>query len=304
MTAVWHRHLLSYVLLLATPTARALAPVRPMFRSRRGQAVRYWIATRVERREPSSFTQFLRLPTQLAALAGPVLDHLGGPGRREPLRVAVLGCSRGAEPYTISSILRSRHPGLAFVIDAYDRDPAVLEDAARGVYSPRQVLRSGFVDWEFVGATFEVAGGAFQVRAEVAERVRFHHCDLLDPRFADAVPAADVVCAQNILLNMQRGDARRAFDHIVSVVRAPGALLIDGMDLDMRTRRARAGGLLPLTVEVERIHCEARVLRGCLYPWHATGLEPYQADRADAAWRYATIFLRPAPDRERRPTPD
>jgi hypothetical protein len=93
---------------------------------------------------------------------------------------------------------------------------------------------------------------------------------------------------------MQRPMARRAFANIVRLLAPSAALFVDGMDLDMRTGLTRAAGLEPLDWQVERIHEEARQVRGLRYPWFATGLEPYEGARRDRVRRYATVFLKGA----------
>jgi chemotaxis methyl-accepting protein methylase len=281
---------------IATETARrslkALPGIERFLRSRSGQALRHWLALHLEKRESFTFTQFLRLPSQYDALTGPVLELLGGPERTEPLRVVVVGCSTGAEPYTISSVLQHRVPDLPFMIDALDYDEKVLEIAARGTYPRPTVINNRFMSDTFVSETFDQLSDRFVVKRDVAERVRFRRCDLFDPGFATATGSADIVYAQNILCNMPRGDARRAFDNICALLKPVGVLFIDGMDLDMRARLTRVYDLQPLNYELERIHNEARVIRGERYPWYATGLEPFNDRRKDLARRYATVFYR------------
>jgi chemotaxis protein methyltransferase CheR len=280
----------------ATDTARrslkALPGVERFMRTPSGQALRHRLALHLEKRESFTFTQFLRLPTQYDALAGPVLALLGGAARTKPLRIVVAGCSTGAEPYTISSVLQHRVAGLPFTIDAFDYDEAVLETASSGTYARETVEGNRLISGGFVAETFDALADRFVVKPEVAERVRFGRGDLFDSAFPRSTPAADIVYAQNILCNMARAEARRAFHNICGLLKPAGVLFIDGMDLDMRARLTRVYGLEPLDYEIEQIHNEARVIRGERYPWYATGLEPFNERRKDATRRYATIFHR------------
>jgi len=52
------------------------------------------------------------MPTQFEALSGPVLNFPIRDREREEklLKIVVLGCSNGAEPYSIASVLRNQHP--------------------------------------------------------------------------------------------------------------------------------------------------------------------------------------------------
>jgi len=276
----------------AWPYVRRVPGVRALANSRVGHAIRHEYARHFETRESFAFTQFLRLPTQYDALTGPVIDHVTGPGRGAPLQIVVLGCSTGAEAYSISSVLLLRHPALDFVIDAYDIDPVVVEQARSAVYDRKWVLGNRVITPEFVSATFDESADRLTVKPAIAEKVRFHLCDILDSHDTDGIPSADIVYAQNMLCNMQRPVAERAFRNICKTLAPKSVLFIDGMDLDMRSRLTRKQGLEPLDFELERIHQEARLIRGPRYPDRATGLEPWSGKTKSNVRRYATVFLR------------
>ena len=279
----------------SVPYVYAIPGVRQLEQSSLGQKTRYWFALHFEDRQSFTYTQFFRLPTQYAALTGPVLDFVGGAQAARTLRIVVVACSMGAEAYSIASLLRLRHPRLDFEIEAFDIDPGVIEFAKGASYDPDWVLRKGHVTPDLVAATFEAVDRKLVVRPDVAGRVRFTTGDILDAGSLKSVPAADVVYAQNMMCNMRRPMARRAFENVCTLMAPRSALVVDGVDLDMRADLTRAQGLEPLDYEVERIHGEARAVRGPRYPWFATGLEPFEAGRDDRARRYATIFLR-SPD--------
>jgi chemotaxis methyl-accepting protein methylase len=272
----------------------ALPGVKRFERSRLGERARHRFALHFEDRQSFTYTQFFRLPTQYAALTGPVLDFVGGPQRREPLRIVVVACSMGAEAYSIASLLMMTHPQLDFTIDAFDIDAGVIALAKQAVYEPDWVLRKGHVTPDLIAATFDEANGKYVVKPAVARRVRFQVGDILDADAVRRVAPADVVYAQNMLCNMRRPIARRAFANLGPLLGPRSALFVDGMDLDIRSRLTRALGLEPLDYRIQSIHDEARQVRGPRYPWFATGLEPFEVRRKDRARRYATVFLRGA----------
>ena len=276
---------------VARRVSRGIPGLRQLFQTERGRAFRHWIALRIDDRVHYTFTQFLRSPTQYDALLGPVLDALVGPRREGKLRIVVIGCSIGAEPYTISSVLLRHCPDLEVTIDGYDIDPAVLERGRAASYTEREILANRRITPEFLSDTFERQGDRFVIRPAVARRVRFHPIDALDPGMAVRVGPADIVYAQNILMNLSRRLARRAFGNILGVLRPRSALFIDGMDLDLRTRYTKSAGLTPLDYQVREIHEEALGIRGDRYPYHYSGLPPFDHG-PDATRRFATIFLR------------
>jgi hypothetical protein len=119
---------------------------------------------------------------------------------------------------------------------------------------------------------------------------------MLDAALINAVQAADVVVAQNFLYHLPRPMARRAFAHLFTMMKPRSALLIDGVDLDMRTRLTGEAGLRPCLAGLEQIHAESRAFRGYAWPRIYWGLEAFDSRRGDAQRRYATIFLSESAD--------
>lgn len=280
------------VLDLAKRLLNKVPGVRRFAHTTRGQALRHRLTLHFESRVGYTFTQFFRLPAQLDALTGPVLDFVGAHHHSEPLRIVVIGCSTGAEPYTISSVLLERWPQLAVTIDGYDVDADVLTIARSATYPTSTVRSNPLVTDEFVAATFNRNDDLLAVKPQVAQRVNFHQADALNIDIRRKIPPADIVFAQNVMCNLRRPAARVLFDNAAALLKPRSALFIDGMDLDMRERGTRARHLVPLTFALQRIHDEARLVRGDRYPWFAAGLEPSSRRHRNFERRYATIFLR------------
>lgn len=256
-----------------------------------GYAEHAWTLRTSERRN-YLFTEFCRLPTQNETLAGPVVDYLRL-GPQDELRIIVFGCSIGAEPYSIASVLRKLRPALRFRLECYDIEPDVVARAQSARYTPAEISTRN-VTPEFIEHTFDAAeaGDAMLVKPAIAERVRFLLGNVLDRSLVERLGQADVVVAQNFLYHLPRPQAEQAFRNLFALLKPRAALLVDGTDLDLRTRLTAAAGLEPFTVSLERIHEESRLLRGYVWPRVYWGLEPFDAKRSDAARRYATIFLR------------
>jgi chemotaxis protein methyltransferase CheR len=250
---------------------------------------RHALVLRLARRRNYTFTQFCRLPTQVALLAGQVLDAVTG---GDEARVIVFGCSNGAEAYSLASTLRTR--GKRFTIDCYDIDAEILVRAREASYAPEEISRRGGLPPGFVERTFDLTGGRYVVKREIRSAVRFELGSVLDAELIARLEPAHLVLAQNFLYHLTRAESDRAFEHLIGLVQPRGALAVDGVDLDLRARCTLGAGLEPWPEEVERIHEEARDERGYAWPSIYWGLEPYDARRPDALRRYATIFLKPA----------
>jgi chemotaxis methyl-accepting protein methylase len=99
---------------------RSLPGINYLIKTDTWKNFRHSLVLRLSQRKNATFTLFLRLPTQYEALAGPVLSFLLSNNESNSLKITVLGCSNGAEPYTVASVLMQKHPDLDFSIQASD----------------------------------------------------------------------------------------------------------------------------------------------------------------------------------------
>ena len=255
------------------------------------KAFRHWIALMVEQRANSTFTGFLRLPSQFEALSGPVISYLTKEQSSSPLRIVVMGCSNGAEAYTIASVLMARCPGVEFIIDAYDINADICEKARSACYNAGEVLNNQLLTAEFIQATFDVSHDTYRVKDRVAARTKFHIADVLNPDLVNQVGQCDILFAQNFLFHLDRKAAVLAFNNLCSLLKAHAAFFIDGMDIGLRQKWARVRHLVPLDFRIEEIHNEARRARAVGWPHNYWGLEPFMTFANNWQRRYATIFL-------------
>ncbi len=245
-------------------------------------------------RDPSAtYTRFCRLPTQLEALLGPVVGYLSaGAPATKPLRILAFACSNGAEVYTLASALMSRYPGIDLHIDASDVSEKMVRKARSGVYAKDEVLDGGQVGDEFVDFTFDRLREGFRVKPGIRSRVTFSRADLLDPGLTDRFQPADIVVAQNVLFHLDPIAVRTAFRHACVCLKEPGALLVEGMDLDLKVELTRELGLTPLDYKCREIYRESRAHHPLAWWKYYYGAEPYSILRRDRLRRYSSIFLR------------
>lgn len=253
---------------------------------------RHWVALRLDQRANSTFTGFLRLPNQFEALTGPVVQYLTKERPGSPLRIIVMGCSNGAEAYTISSILVARCPGVEFLIDAYDINADICEKARSACYYCDEVLNNKILTNEFIHSTFDIRDDTYRVKENIAARAKFHVADVLSPQLLNQVGQCDLLFAQNFLFHLDRKAAVRAFDNLCGLLKDRAVLFVDGMDLDLRRKGTMAQDLVPLDFRIEEIHNEARRARAVGWPYNYWGLEPFMTVANDWQRRYATIFLK------------
>lgn len=249
-----------------------------------------------DRTQSHTYTCFVRTPTQLEALAGPVLEYLRGHIRGRPLEILVLACSNGAEAYTLASFLRHSAPDLDFRITAADLHEEMVARARSGSYTKHEALHSLFIRPHFIARTFDVVGDRYIVKPEIRARVSFARANLLDAHLSEKFRPADIVTAQNVLFHLRPDDAREAFSNIVRLLRPTSVLMIDGMDLPLRVELTQKHDLEPLNYRVKEIYAESRVHTPPDWWRYYYGSEPYSPFRRDRARRYGTIFLRRPPE--------
>ncbi len=266
--------------------------------TRVGRSYGSWMHRIVRRRAHREMylgTQFLRNRPALE-LARRIVARRG-PGR--PVRVAVLGCSIGAEVYSLLWTLRAERAGRELVVDALDISPEVIELARAGRYGPDAST--------FVGASifaplsdaerremFDWDGPTGTVKPWLRDGVRWHVADAGDPTLVTRLGRPDLVIASNFLCHLPPEAARACLRNIGALVAPGGHLVVTGVDLDVRTGVARELGWQPVAELREAIH-EGDALVRADWPWRWWGLEPLDRRRGDWVTRYSAAFRVGAP---------
>lgn len=256
------------------------------------QSFRFRMTLIFSDRENFTFTSFLRLPTQFEALCGLVLNFILADRDDKDIKIAVLGCSNGAEAYSIASTLKNQHPHLRFIVGAYDIDKEMISKARAATFRAEEVLSNKVITRDFLDSTFIVRDNVYIVKKEIKDHVRFDLMDILNPDLRKLIGTFDIVFAQNILVHMKPEAAKKGFINICSLLNPKAALFIDGIDLNIRQRLTKTERLKPLEYKIVEIHDEARGYKGGGWPYIYWGLEPFSASRREWQRRYSTIFLK------------
>jgi len=235
-------------------------------------------------------TFFLRNRPQLELICR--LAHLKASGRA--VRVAVLGCSIGAEVYSILWSIRSTHPDVRVLTTAVDISDQVIAVAREGVYSTgvsdlaQEPICERMTDDE-LGGMFDQEGSLLRVKPWMKEAIDWRLADARDPEIVEALGRHDIVVANDFLCHMDPAEAERCLRNIARLVEPGGYLVVSGIDLDVRSKVAAALSWKPVGDAIEEIHDGDRSLRRS-WPWRYWGLEPFDKTRRDWEVRYASIF--------------
>lgn len=242
----------------------------------------------VRTQAPSTF--FLRNRPQLELIKRLIERR----GRGDLLRVAVLGCSTGAEAYSIAWRIRTARPDLRVTLRAVDISRRAIEFAECGRYSRVAAQLSKTDVFERMNETemmdlFDHTGDSVEVKSWIKEAIRWQVGDIAGPEAVDALGPQDIVTANNFLCHMPPEMAEGCLRNIARLVHPGGHLLVSGIDLDVRTRVAADLGWLPLEELIEECH-EGDPSNRTLWPFHYAGLEPLNKNKQDWKRRYATAF--------------
>jgi len=212
----------------------------------------------------------------------------------ETLRVAVLGCSTGAEAYSVAWRIRSARPDLKLLLNAVDISRQAVEFAKRGVYSLTASELTNTKIFERMTTAemeefFDRNGDVAAVKSWIKEGIKWRVADVGEPESFDVLGTHDMVVANNFLCHMDASEAERCLRNIARLVRPCGYLFVSGIDLDIRTKVACDLGWKPVEELLEEIHEGDPCLRS-FWPCHYGGLEPLNKGRRDWKIRYAAVF--------------
>ncbi|HET6413617.1 MAG TPA: CheR family methyltransferase [Anaeromyxobacter sp.] len=212
----------------------------------------------------------------------------------EQVKLAVVGCSNGAEVYSIGWTIRSAHPSLNLLVNAVDISPEVIQSARDGVYplGVDRLVREAVlarVTPEEMDRMFEVAGGVARIRPWLKEGIAWHQADAADPRLAVSLGLQDIVIANRLLCHLEPAVADRVLRAIARLVAPGGYLFVSGVDLDVRMAVAESLRWSPVLESMRELH-EGDISLRLGWPTKYWGLEPFDAKRSDWQRRYASVF--------------
>jgi SAM-dependent methyltransferase len=235
-------------------------------------------------------THFLRNRPQLELIRRLLERNI----KADKLRVAVLGCSTGAEAYSVAWRIRSARPDLKLVLHAVDISSLAVEVGKSGVYSlaTSQLTNTDMFE-RMTGAEieelFDRDGDAVAVKSWIKEGIKWDVGDVREPEILDTLGLQDIVVANNFLCHMDPSMAERCLRNIARLVSPNGYLFVSGIDLDIRTKVANDLGWRPVQELLEEIHEGDPGMRSH-WPCNYGGLEPLNKRRQDWRIHYAAAF--------------
>jgi SAM-dependent methyltransferase len=210
------------------------------------------------------------------------------------LKVAVLGCSTGAEVYSVAWTIRSARPDLKLFLHAMDISEEAVKVGKRGVYSlaDSQLTNKDILERMTraeIEELFNREGDILTVKSWIKDGIEWSVGDVGEPAILAALGPQDLVVANNFLCHMDASMAEKCLRNIARLVRPHGYLFVSGIDLDIRTKVAEDLGWNPMQELSEEIHEGDPCMRN-IWPCHYGALEPLNKRRRDWRLRYASAF--------------
>ena len=249
-----------------------------------------WIHRRARRVQPRGggcFTRFCRNMPQLELVRDLVFEKPEG----APLRIASLGCSTGAELYSLLWLIRTARPAQSVQALGIDTDEECIQAASRGVY-PCRVVEVAQVSATSHERLFTKERKTLVVQDWLKETITWAVGDACSPDLVARFGRHDLVLANNFLCHMSPKGAAACLRNLTQLVAPNGYLVASGVDLDLRSSVLAGLGFVPVTARCEEIH--AAEDRRAAWPLRSWGLEPMDRTRQDWVARYATVFMSPA----------
>jgi chemotaxis methyl-accepting protein methylase len=231
-------------------------------------------------------TQFFRNTALLEVLR----DLAARKARGNGLSIASIGCSTGAELYSLLWFIRCARPDLEIKACGLDVSESVIAKARAGIFS-KSDKELAYLSETDVAALFDSEGEMLRIKPFLSRGLKWLVADALDPALSKILEPQDIVLANNFVGPFFEEKAEKCLLNISRVVKPNGYMVVFGMDLDLRTRWVKRQGYLPITDRIEQVHVGDRALLD--WPWTRWGLEPLDKGCADWQTRYAVVFQVP-----------
>lgn len=238
-------------------------------------------------------TCFLRNVPQLEVLRDLALKVPTG-GR---WRVFSVGCSTGAELYSLLWYLRSARSDFHISAVGVDIADTVVAKASSGEYLLEDDELS-LLSNSMLEALFDQADGALKVKDWIRKDIRWLVADAMHPNLLDVIGPADLLLANNLFGAMSDEKAEAVMGNLLRLV-SPGGYFVFNGNLDVKTRFAKKHDLVPVCERIEAIHFgDSKKIK---WPWYYSSPEPIEKGRPEWQTRYAQVFAKPFDDCAIRP---
>ena len=175
-------------------------------------------------------SEFFRTPEKFSKLETDVIPDLLT--RSPRLNIWSAGCSIGAEPYSLSIIMKEMTPNVRHRILASDLDIEILAKAKRGVYMENEIKamtperRKKYFD--------VVEGGKFAVKQEIKSAIEFKRHNLLKDPFEKDF---DLILCRNVVIYFTEEAKDQLYANFFKALKPGGILFVGATEAILNFRK-------------------------------------------------------------------
>ncbi len=175
-------------------------------------------------------SEFFRTPEKFSKLETDVIPDLL---KRSPkLNIWSAGCSIGAEPYSLSIIMKEMTPNVRHRILASDLDIEILAKAKRGVYTENE-LKS--IKPERKKKYFDVVEGSkYAVKQEIKSVIEFKRHNLLKDPFETGF---DLILCRNVVIYFTEEAKDQLYANFFTALKPGGILFVGATEAILNFRK-------------------------------------------------------------------
>ena len=175
-------------------------------------------------------SEFFRNPDKFDQVEKDVIPYLLK--RNDSLNIWSAGCSIGAEPYTLSIIMKELTPGKRHRILATDLDIEIIGKAKRGIYTADEIraMRSDRKTKYFT----KTSDGKFAIKPEIKMPVDFKRHNLLKDRFETNF---DLILCRNVVIYFTEEAKSELYKNFFKALKPGGILFVGGTESILNSRQ-------------------------------------------------------------------
>ena len=175
-------------------------------------------------------SEFFRNPDKFDQVEKDIIPYLLK--RNDSLNIWSAGCSIGAEPYTLSIIMKELTPGKRHRILATDLDIEILGKAKKGIYTADEI-KAMRPDRKVKYFT-KTPDGKFMIKPEIKMPVDFKRHNLLKDRFETNF---DLILCRNVVIYFTEEAKSQLYTNFFKSLKPGGILFVGGTESILNARQ-------------------------------------------------------------------
>ena len=175
-------------------------------------------------------SEFFRNPDKFSKIEKEIIPHLLK--KSSKLNIWSAGCSIGAEPYSLSIIMKELTPNVRHRILASDLDVDILAKARKGEYTDNE-LKS--MDKARLAKYFtKTPAGTYLVKPEIKSAVEFKRHNLLKDKFETGF---DLILCRNVVIYFTEEAKDQLYGNFFNSLKPGGILFVGATEAILNFRK-------------------------------------------------------------------